>query len=199
MIQQVRKFVTRGPVVAVGAVALIATIGISTATAAATVGSAEIINQSIQSWDVATEGIGKAEVRPDAVGASEVRGRSISGDELDVRVESDGPYPGATDLGALEGQGDNSDEMVPADGNRHTVWVECAPGKLATGGGYRLAADQTVAAAKAIHVIASEPRGDAIPGDAAQSVLPIGWQVEVVNDGDTAQIVRPWVVCADLS
>jgi hypothetical protein len=124
-------------------------------------------------------------------------------------LESDGPYPGATDLGELGehgSEGDNSDGLVPPDGTRHTVWVKCPKGKAALGGGFRLAADSSQEAAEAIHVLASEPTqivGDPpapgyepIAGDEAGSIVPNGWLVEVVNRGEVDQVVRPWVVCA---
>jgi hypothetical protein len=122
-------------------------------------------------------------------------------------LEADGPYPGATDLGSMTGQGDNSDATVKADGQRQSVWVECAPGKVALGGGFRLAADQTQQAAEAIQVLASEPTQikdgqmtyEPIAGDEAGSLQPNGWVVEVVNHGDTDQVVRPWVVCATVA
>jgi hypothetical protein len=118
-----------------------------------------------------------------------------------TQVEADGPYPGATDLGDLEGQGDNSDALVPGDSGAaaHEVWVKCAPGKTALGGGFTLAADASLAAKKAVQVVASEPLGAAIAGDAAQSVKPTGWRVEVINNGAADVVVRPWVSCAKVS
>lgn len=116
-------------------------------------------------------------------------------------VESDGPYPGSTDLskiGAPGSQGSNSTEVVPGDAGAatHTVWVKCADGKTATGGGFTLAADApSLAAKKAVQVVASEATGDAITGDPAGSLNPTGWQVEVINNSVDAVTVRPWVVC----
>jgi hypothetical protein len=129
------------------------------------------------------------------------------GDPGVADLEADGPYPGDTDLGNLPGEGDNSNERVPADGNRRTVWVQCAPGKYALGGGFRLAADSTPEAAEAINVLASEPTQvedgevvyEPIEGDEAWSFRPNGWLVEVVNNGTAAQVVRPWVTCARVS
>lgn len=114
-------------------------------------------------------------------------------------LESDGPYPGATDLGDLKDQGDNSDDMWTNDGSRQTSWVECAPGKVALGGGYNLAADAGDAKAKDVQVVVSEPIGDAITGDKAGSILPYGWKVEGFYNGEGDVIVRPWVVCAKIA
>jgi hypothetical protein len=129
------------------------------------------------------------------------------GDKGDVGVadlESDGPYPGATDLGDLTNQGDNSDEVWDNDGLRQTSWVQCAPGKTALGGGFHLAADAGDAAAKAVQVVVSEPTqvaggqlvNDPIDGDDALSIKPNGWLVQGFNSGSGEVIVRPWVVCA---
>lgn len=182
--------------------------------AAGGVGSSEVRNQSLHSYDIAPEAVGTSEVRnqslhsidmaPDSIGTSELT--QAAEDHLDgvSGVESDGPYPGTTDLGSMDNQGDNSKAKVPADGKRHTVWVQCAPGKVALGGGFRLAADQTQQAAQDMDVLASEPTqikdGDVtyqpIDGDAAGSFVPNGWLVDVVNNGDSDQTVRPWVTCA---
>lgn len=127
-------------------------------------------------------------------------------------LESDGPYPGATDLGSLEGQGDNSDDMWANDGSRQTSWVQCAPDKVALGGGFHLAADAGDAPARAVQVVVSEPTQvfegetvydnpaaiEPIEGDEAQSIVPNGWIVQGFNDGDNPVIVRPWVVCAEV-
>jgi hypothetical protein len=156
---------------------------------------------------------GPAGVKGDKGDKGETGDKGDKGDKGDpglADLEADGPYPGATDLGDLGengSEGDNSDELVPADGMRHTVWVQCATGKVALGGGFRLAADQTQEAAEAITVLASEPTQvedgnlvyTPIDGDEAGSFLPNGWLVEVVNDGSAAQVVRPWVTCAEIA
>lgn len=127
-----------------------------------------------------------------------------------TELESDGPYPGETDLGKLPGQGDNSDEKVPAggaDAKPVQLWVQCAPGKVALGGGFRLGADQDPSVGGSLHVLASEPTQIAdgkvvvvpIEGDPAQSIEPNGWLVEVVNTGSSVAIVRPWVTCAKVA
>lgn len=122
-------------------------------------------------------------------------------------VEADGPYPGSTKLQDHPGQGANSTEKVPADGKSHAVWVMCAEGKTALGGGFRLGADQGDAVAAKIQVTASEPTQikdskvvyEPIEGDAAGSVEPNGWLVEVINAGDVDATVRPFVTCAKIA
>lgn len=123
-----------------------------------------------------------------------------------TNLESDGPYPGATDLGSIPGNGDNSDTMWANDGTLQQSWVMCAEGKTALGGGFRVAADAGDAAAKAVQVSASEPTQvvagalvyNPIPGDAAGSLVPNGWLVEGFNTGTAPVIVRPWVICANV-
>lgn len=183
------------------------------------VGGSEVRDQALHSSDLAPDSVGTSEVRNGAIAPDDLSTdtkAAMKGDKGDKGdpglsdLEADGPYPGATDLGDLGtngSEGDNSDESVPADGTRHTVWVQCATGKVALGGGFRLAADSTQQAAQDIDVLASEPTQvengqlvvDPIPGDAADSIQPNGWQVEVVNNGDTAQTVRPWVTCAKIA
>jgi hypothetical protein len=122
-------------------------------------------------------------------------------------LESDGPYPGSTKLQDHPGNGANSTEKVPADGKSHTVWVQCADGKSALGGGYRVGADQGDAVASKLQVTASEPTQikdgkvvyEPIAGDAAGSVEPNGWLVEVINAGTVDATVRPFVTCAKVA
>lgn len=128
-----------------------------------------------------------------------------------TNVETDGPYPGATDLSKWPNQGDNSDAKVPADGATHDVWVQCAENssgqKIATGGGFRLAADAGVAAESKVQVVASEPTQiqggkvvyQPITGDPAGSFTPNGWLVSAINNGAADVIVRPWVICANVA
>lgn len=128
-----------------------------------------------------------------------------------TNIETDGPYPGATQLGDHPNQGTNSTAKVPNDGETHDVWVQCAENtagqKIATGGGFRLAADAGVAAETKVQVIASEPTQiqggkvvyQPITGDAAGSFVPNGWLVSAVNTGTAPVIVRPWVICANVA
>lgn len=128
-----------------------------------------------------------------------------------TNVETDGPYPGATKLQDYPGNGANSTAKVPNDGATHDVWVQCAENvtgqKIATGGGFRLAADAGVAAEMKVQVVASEPTQiqggkvvyQPITGDAAGSFIPNGWLVSAINTGTADVIVRPWVICANVA
>lgn len=143
--------------------------------------------------------------------APEVRGKLNDTKGQVTALEADGPYPGSTKLQDYPGNGANSTAKVPADGKSHAVWVMCAEGKTALGGGFRVGADQGDAVAAKIQVTASEPTqvvkdGDdyklqytPIEGDAAGSLEPNGWLVEVINAGDVDATVRPWVTCAKVA
>lgn len=120
-----------------------------------------------------------------------------------ANVESDGPYPGATNLS----QGDNSTAYWTNDGLNRS-WVACPAGKVALGGGFTLASDASESDKRATTVTASQPTQirdgaevyEPIEGDADGSFLPNAWLVEGFYDGDNASlIVRPHVVCATVA
>ena len=136
-------------------------------------------------------------------------------------LESDGPYPGVTKLQGYRGQGANSTKKWVADGEKAPLqtlqrsWVQCAPGKIALGGGFSRA-DESPELFKGLQIVTSRPAqfcnnaevGVAIPGDAAGSIVPNAWLVEGFNNNvhpidpaDTSSdlIVRPWVVCVTLN
>jgi hypothetical protein len=181
-------------VLAVAAVAsLLAATG---AGAAALIDSGDVQNNSLRSRDVKDGtlrckdltdrlcGLAKAGGDKGDKGDPGAKGNpGAKGDKGDTgvaKLEADGPYPGATDLGDFPGQGDNSDDLWANDGSRQTSWVQCAPGKAALGGGFNVAADAGDDAAKAVQVAVSEPTQvkngalvyEAIAGDAAGSFKP---------------------------
>lgn len=187
----------------IGAVAIIGG-GMVAANAAGGTGCATLTYplcaRSVAKAQVVDHSLDESEFAPSVVGKLNDKTGRVS------KVESDGPYPGSTDLSKWPGQGANSTDAVPADGKSHAVWVQCADGKVALGGGFRLAADAGDAAAKAVQVTASEPTQikagkvvyEPIKGDPAGSVLPNGWLVEAINTGTAPVTVRPWVVCAQI-
>lgn len=195
--------------------------------AANSVAERQIVNRSITSSDmnaalvaallaVPANGVDTSAKLKDGVVAEQDLAAAVKTKLNDTKgqvtaVEADGPYPGSTKLQDHPGNGANSTEKVPADGKSHTVWVQCADGKTALGGGYRVGADQGDAVAAKIQVTASEPTqvvkdGDdyklvytPIAGDAAGSIEPNGWLVEVINTGTVDATVRPWVTCAQVA
>jgi hypothetical protein len=213
----------RKTILACAAVTLI--VGTTSATAATLITSKDIKNGTIRAEDIKrgtitpsrlTRGVRQQLQRVGAQGGPGLPGpkgdkgdtgaKGDKGDKGVVGLESDGPYPGATDLGDLPGQGDNSADLWVNDDGRQTSWVQCAPGKTALGGGFHLAADARDDAARDVQVVVSEPTQiangalitDPIDGDAAMSIKPNGWLVQGFNDGDGPVVVRPWVVCAEV-
>lgn len=213
-----RSKIIAGAVAAGAAVAVL--FGTGVAQAAATVDTFDIVNDTIQSVDVKKNSLTGLDIANGSLNGGDLRDGAVSETQLsdtvkaklnpgpvDSGFESDGPYPGATDLGSMEGQGDNSDNLIQGDegASEQEVWVQCAEGKVATGGGFHLAADASLAAKKAMQVTASEPTQVAdgalvyepIDGDEAGSVKPNGWRVAVINSGTQDAVVRPWVICVN--
>jgi hypothetical protein len=189
------------------------------------VGSGEIINNTIRRHDIADGSVGPGEILDGSVRAGDLDpalADGLKGEKGDTgdagpagpegpagpagpqgdpglaEVESDGPYPGATQLGDFPGNGSNSTDQWTNAG-RQVSWVKCADGKVAIGGGFNLAADAGDEKAKQVQVVVSEPSGDVIEGDAAMSLKPTGWRIEGFYTGEGSVVVRPWVVCATVA
>jgi hypothetical protein len=190
-----RRTLAVGAAVA-GVIALAAGGG---AIAASTIGTGDIRDGAVRSPDIHDGGVHAPDL------ADKLENRVNVG--RITRLEADGPYPGATDLGGLDGQGDNSSDLWTNDGARQTSWVKCARDKVALGGGYNLAADAGDAKAKQVQVVVSEPTyvkggelaDGTIQGDDAMSIRPNAWLVQGFYTGEGSVVVRPWVVCAKVS
>jgi hypothetical protein len=131
-----------------------------------------------------------------------------------TEIQTDGPYPGATQLSDFPGGRANSTAQWVGDSGAtlQQSWVRCGSGKVALGGGFSRA-DEGSLAEHGLQIVTSSPAqidaggnvvsitGGAVtvPGDAAQSFVPNGWVVEGYNNNDGSQlIVRPWVICAEV-
>ena len=209
--------------VAVGAAVLVAASSFG-AVAAKLVTSDDIKNQTIRKADIGKGAVGGSELRDGSLkvkdlstaarkklqgdtGPAGPRGaqgpEGPKGEPGVANLESDGPYPGETNLT----QGDNSTAFWTNSGLNRS-WVMCAPGKVALGGGFTLAADASDADKRATQVVTSQPvqivdgNPDAytpIAGDPDGSYVPNGWLVEGYYTGNTANlVVRPHVVCANV-
>jgi len=208
---------SRAAAVLMGA-ALAVMLGGGTAVAAATIGTNDIRDGAVT----------KTKVHKDAVGGWEALDRSLTGADIqqdslgrwvftpylrglieDVErgseLESDGPYPGATQLQ----DGDNStDKWLGDEGaSFQQSWVMCPEGKTAIGGGFSRA-DEGPAAYKHLQVVTSQPvqvvdgnpqAYTPIEGDEDGSYVPNGWLVEGFNNGTSDLIVRPHVICAAMN
>lgn len=209
-----RKITITALAAAIGAAVLFG----GTASAANTVDTYDIVNGTIQSIDVKQNDLTGLDIKNGSLNGGDIRPGAITETQLhpsvkaklnptpaDAGFEADGPYPGATDLGDMEGQGDNSDSLIQGDegASEQEVWVQCADGKVAIGGGFQLAADAGLALKKDLQVTASEPAQvrdgalvyEPIEGDEAGSVKPNAWRVAVIHSGTQDAIVRPFVVC----
>lgn len=202
--------------VAIGATVLVALGSAGGAVAAGMVGSIDIRNESIRSVDIKDGQVRLSDINDRAEaqlrgqdgkdGVDGVDGKDGAKGEPGVaNIEADGPYPGATKLT----NGDNSTAKWAAGkpNELQSSWVMCAPGKVALGGGFSRA-DEGAAAFKGLQIVTSQPvqvvNGNPqaytpIEGDADGSFVPNGWLVEGFNNGDTELIVRPHVVCADVT
>lgn len=175
---------------------------------------------SIQGWHIKDGTIYGADINPAAVKwFTTVYNGSVHEEGLDsalkakvnkpgvTGVESDSPYPGATQLADNAGNGANSAVKFLGDKGAalQRAWVQCADGKTAIGGGYQRA-DEGVAAIKNLQIVSSSPTQikdgkevyEPIDGDKAGSVKPNAWLVEGFNNGDADLIVRPSVICANI-
>ncbi|HEY9334653.1 MAG TPA: hypothetical protein VIQ79_09530 [Kribbella sp.] len=196
-------------VIAAAGVAALGVVGITVAANAAGGTGCRTLTyplcaRSVSSTQVVDNSLISNDLHP-SVRAAIKAGQDPKGEVTDL--ESDGPYPGSTKLQDYPGNGANSTAKVPADGKSHAVWVMCAEGKTALGGGFRVGADQGDAVASKIQVTASEPTqikdGKVvyvpIEGDKAGSLEPNGWLVEAINSSDVDATVRPWVTCATVA
>ncbi len=85
----------------------------------------------------------------------------------------------------------------------HTALGQCGEGQYATGGGFSTwGGDKDLGGDnKSIQITVSAPyfEGDYVPVNDGGDFRPTEWVIKGYNNGDTMQIVRPWVVCADVA
>lgn len=127
-----------------------------------------------------------------------------------ANVLANGPYPGATELQ----DGANSTSEWKDDGTLQTSWVECPPGDDALGGGFGPNGDLSTSdgGSELITIVGSAPiqvssdgkttidgYNQPIPGNPDDAIEPNGWAVQGYNHSGHDVIVRPWVVCAQVS
>ncbi len=202
--RKLHKFIAAGGVAVLGVAGIAVAANAAGGTGCRTL-TYPLCARSVASAQVVDNSLISSDLHPSVRGAINSKTGQVTG------VESDGPYPGSTKLQDHPGNGANSTAKVPADGKSYPVWVMCAEGKTALGGGYRVGADQGDAVASKIQVTASEPtqvvkdgatyklKYTPIEGDKAGSLEPNGWLVEVINSGTVDATVRPWVTCAKVA
>lgn len=212
-------------VAAIGALAL-GTLGAGTAAAHGMVGSPDIENQSIRSWDVHRDAVGSSELR----GAHDDRGPAVKSHqvkngsllhydikdgtirekELNEKLRRKigdrmGPKIDENDLGmdlrskvngVVGYEVDGFYEEVTANGQIATVTAECAPGKFALGGGYSTEFDRNLEHVEGV-VASNFADFQPIEGDPQRSVRARAWEVRVrLDDSGKSFNIRPWVSCA---
>lgn len=123
-----------------------------------------------------------------------------------ANLESDGPYPGETQLE----NGANSTDKWVNDGQLQTSWAQCPEGKNALGGGFQRGdaggyEDLKIVSSAPVEIGDSGPILDGThsrdPDDPDWSLTnPNGWLVEGYYTGDAPVevIVRPHVICANV-
>lgn len=165
------------------------------------VGSWEVIDRSLRGGELKKDSVGRWVFTPYLRGLIE----DVENSDRVSGLESDGPYPGATQLQ----EGSNSTKKWAGDegASLQRSWVRCPDGKKALGGGYSRA-DEGVEAYKNLQIVTSQPaqveNGDPntynpIEGDPDGSYVPNAWLVEGFNNGTTEMIVRPHVTCVAIN
>lgn len=182
------------PATVISLVALFVALG-GTTYAAATIGSAQIKNNSIRGKDIRKSAVTTSDIKNNAVRSADVRNGSLQAGDF-----ASGQLPaGATGpVGPKGDKGDKGDTGAPGATNVITrskpdtipantakiVNVACAEGERATGGG------GNNVAARGVNVIqtAPEPLGNAS--------TPTGWQVTWDNTTASAKGVTVYAICA---
>jgi hypothetical protein len=128
---------------------------------------------------------------------------------------SQGPVGPAGAKGDKGAQGDPGLSNVIAGAGYKNSWVgdggatlqtargECPAGQYAIGGGFSTwGGDKDLGGDnKNIQITVSAPyfEGNYVPVDEGGDFRPTEWVIKGYNNGNTDQIVRPWVVCANAS
>jgi hypothetical protein len=228
------------------ALALVAVLGL-TATAGGTVqsmitgkqiaphsiNSLHMVNGTLQAHDLSPALLKSLQGTTGKAGATGPQGRQgdtgAKGDHGDKgdkgeqgppgvsNLQTDGPYPGLTQLSDPQFPGGRANSTLQWVGDQGATlqqsWVMCGTGKTALGGGFSRA-DEGAVAEHGLQIVTSSPaqivNGKVVsltgtdgftptPGDPALSFKPNGWLVEGYNNNDGGQlVVRPWVICADV-
>jgi len=218
-------FRSRVVAVATGALVVVG-LGTTSGYAAAQITSAQIANGTIQSRDIADGGVHGNNLSAGLIAKLDQAGTpgTSGASAYDIWVEQGNEGTKADFLDSLKGvqgepgeNGTNGRDGVAnliAGAGYHTTWEgdggenlqtvrqECPAGQYALGGGYSTwGGDKDLGGDnKNIRVTVSAPyfEGEYVPVDAAGNFRPTEWVVKGYNFGDTPQIVRAWVTCADI-
>ena len=160
------------------AIACVAALGTGTAYAADTIGSADIIDESILSADIKNAEVKGTDLASDAVTGSKVLDNALTG--ADINESALGQVPSAATAGSapVSGLMWARSEAIANPAKTWTVGtVACPAGKSATGGGFYGMGLQSLGT--------SSPYGN-------------GWSVHVHNAATTASSFYVYAMCADV-
>ncbi|HET7195074.1 MAG TPA: hypothetical protein VFI99_08790 [Nocardioides sp.] len=197
--------------------AVLVAIGATGAVAGTLITSHQIEDGTIRSVDVKDESLRVADLRPGAVD-------KLSGSEGAQGAVGPQGAPGLQGPQGEQGpQGDQGEQGGPGVSNLIVgagyteTWAansygesieECPDGQYAIGGGYSTFGGYQTHPGydlggenRDIQVTVSAPyfKGDYVPVDEAGNFRADQWVVRGYNNGDTDQVVRAWVVCANVA
>jgi hypothetical protein len=175
--------------------------------AAGTIDASELRNRGINGPDIGMDTIGRPQLRPGSVGANQISPHVM--DRINKSAEDGKPgEDGVANVNA----GANYEHTWPGDNGEslNTIIQKCPDGQVATGGGYSTWGGSDVNEGgtpydlggdnKNIQVTVSAPYTEEAydPDKYGGNIRPTEWIVKGYNNGSTDQVVRAWVVCADV-
>lgn len=156
---------------------------------------------SVTSWAIKDGGVKQADLAPwvqRQIGKAGTQGPAGEAGQ-DGQTGPQGPKgdPGLSNVTA----GADYSHTWPAHSGKQTIVSQCPEGQYAISGGFStFGGDRDLGGDNQdIQVTVSAPffEGDYKPVDDAGDFRPTEWVIEGFNNGDKAQVVRGWVVCAN--
>lgn len=205
--------------VAIGASAIVV-LGGTGAYAATQITSGDIKDQTIQSRDIHSDGVGSNELKDNSATMSKLgSGVQDKLNQVGQKADQSALNQEAQDRKSgddnLQGQVNGTMKETVVDGPYTNTWkgdngatmqsatVKCDPGYVAIGGGFSGQGGTDDAGNpqnKDLQITASFPYTDNYqPINDRGSFRANEWVVKGFNNGSTDQVVRPWVVCAQVN
>jgi hypothetical protein len=194
------KFInSRTGAVLAGASCLVILGGVGGATAGSLIGSEQIRDNSVRSVDIHDGQVRNVDLGQGVRDALAQHARDgVNGkDGVDGKDGKDGV------TNVIAGAGYTDTWVGDQGATLQTARGECPSGQAALGGGFSTwGGDKDLGGDnKNIQITVSAPyfEGDYVPVDEAGNFRPTEWVIKGYNNGTTDQIVRPWVVCANVA